>query len=185
MQRLSTPVPGKQLVDAAGGMFGDTGEDVSQPGLWIDVVQLGRDDEAVEDAGALAAAVGAGKQPGLSAESQTAQGALGGIGGEADPGIVEEAGKDVPTLQHVIHGDGDVGVTRQLAAFLAHPRFERGDHLLRHVSAKPTEAFSYLNSIHIVSHRSNSGLCFTSATDVLRRAGGPTRRLQTRTLGEK
>ena len=33
----------------------------------------------------------------------------------------------MPMLQYVVHGDSDVGVTRQLTPFLAHPRFERSD----------------------------------------------------------
>lgn len=43
-----------QLVDAAGRVFGDTGEDIGQPGLGIDVVEFGRDDEAVGDGGMVA-----------------------------------------------------------------------------------------------------------------------------------
>ena len=43
-------------------MLCDAGEDVGQPRLRIDIVQLGGDEEAVEDCGALAAAVGAGEQ---------------------------------------------------------------------------------------------------------------------------
>ncbi len=121
---MRSPVPRQQFVDAAGGMSGDAGQHVGQPGLGIDVVEFCGDDEAVEDGGTLAAAVGTGEQPCLSAESQPAQGALGGIVGQADPAVVEEAGEGIPPLQHVIHGDGDVGVARQLATLLAHPCFE-------------------------------------------------------------
>src|SRR5205823_3565768 len=34
------PVPGQQLIDPAGGMRGDAGEHVGQPGLRIDVVEF-------------------------------------------------------------------------------------------------------------------------------------------------
>jgi len=37
----------------------DTGQDVGQPGLRIDVVHFGRDDDAVHGGGALSAAIGA------------------------------------------------------------------------------------------------------------------------------
>ncbi len=121
------PVPGQQLVDAAGGISGNAGQHVGQPSLRIDGVEFCSDDEAVEDGGALTAAVGASEQPCLSAESQSAQSALGGIVGHADPAVVEEAGEGIPALEHVIHGAGDIGVARQLAALLAHPRFEVGD----------------------------------------------------------
>ena len=73
------PVPGQQLVDSAGRMLGDAGEHVGEPGLRIDVVQLGGDDQAVHGGGTLAAAIGAGEQPRLPAESNAAQGPFGGI----------------------------------------------------------------------------------------------------------
>lgn len=38
-------------------MIGDAGQHVGQPGLGIDVVELGRDDEPVQQRGALAAAM--------------------------------------------------------------------------------------------------------------------------------
>ena len=58
-----TPVPGHQFIDLLDGMLGDAGEDVGQPGLGIDVVQLGRDDKAVHDGSTVAAAIRAGEQP--------------------------------------------------------------------------------------------------------------------------
>ena len=53
---LGPPVPRQQLVELLSGMAGDAGEHVGEPGLRIDVVQFGGDDQAVEDGGALAAA---------------------------------------------------------------------------------------------------------------------------------
>ena len=73
------------------------------------------DDQAVHEGGALAAAIGAGEQPRLAAECHAAQSPLGGIVGEADPAVVEEAGEGGPALEHVVDGLGDVGVARQLA----------------------------------------------------------------------
>ena len=121
------PVPGQQLVDSAGGMSGNAGQHVGQPGLGIDVVEFGRDDEAVHEGGTVAAAIGASEQPGFPAKGDATQGSFGGVVGQADTAIVEEAGEGIPTLEHVIHGAGDVRVARQFAAFLAHPRFERSD----------------------------------------------------------
>jgi hypothetical protein len=69
---LSRPVPWQELVDAIGRVIGDAGQHVGEPGLRIDVVELCGDDQAVEEGGTLAAAIGAGEQPGLSAESQAA-----------------------------------------------------------------------------------------------------------------
>jgi hypothetical protein len=65
---LSRPVPWQQFVDAIGGVIGDAGEHVSEPGLGIDVVESGGGDQAVDDGGAVATTIGAGEQPGLAAE---------------------------------------------------------------------------------------------------------------------
>ena len=73
------PVPGQQLVETSDRMVGDAGEDIGQPGLRIDVVELGGHDQAVQEGGALTASVGAGEQPNLPSESQAAQRPLGGI----------------------------------------------------------------------------------------------------------
>jgi hypothetical protein len=53
---------------------GQSGEDVGEPGLRVDVIQLSADDQAVENGSALSAAIGTAEQPGLSAESDAAQG---------------------------------------------------------------------------------------------------------------
>jgi hypothetical protein len=39
-------------------MIGDPGQDIGQPGLRVDIVQFGSDDQAVDCRGALSAAVG-------------------------------------------------------------------------------------------------------------------------------
>jgi len=51
------PVPGQQLVETPDRVVGDTGKHVGEPGLGVDVVELGGDDQAVDDGGALATAV--------------------------------------------------------------------------------------------------------------------------------
>src|SRR4029077_8842584 len=100
------PVPGQQLVETSDRMVGDAGEDIGQPGLRIDVVELGGHDQAVQEGGALTASVGAGEQPSLPSESQAAQRPLGGIIGQADAAVLEEAGEGSPALE-VVHGAGD------------------------------------------------------------------------------
>jgi hypothetical protein len=49
-------------------MRGDARQDVGEPGLRIDVVHLGRDDQAVHHRGPFAAAIRAAEQPGFSAQ---------------------------------------------------------------------------------------------------------------------
>src|SRR6202022_324474 len=73
--RLRTwpPVPRQELVDLAGRVSSDPGQHVGQPGLRIDIVHLGGDDQAVHRGGALPAAIGTGEQPRLSCQAACAQ----------------------------------------------------------------------------------------------------------------
>ena len=75
----SSPSPGQQIGDMAGRMGGEPFEDVAQPGLRIDAVELGRLDQRVEGSGALAAGVGAGKEVVLPSQRDGTQGPLGGV----------------------------------------------------------------------------------------------------------
>lgn len=54
-------------------MLSDAFEYIGQPGLRVDLVELGRADQAVDDGSALAAAIRTTKQPCLSAEGDTTQ----------------------------------------------------------------------------------------------------------------
>jgi hypothetical protein len=81
-------------------VLGAAGEDVGEPSLRAEVVHLGGDDQAVHDGGALAAAVGTGEQPGVSAVSNAAQCAIGGAAGSPSPVIT--AGTNGRRLTH--HG---------------------------------------------------------------------------------
>src|SRR5689334_23119571 len=76
---------------------------------WGSIVELGGDDQAVEQHGTLAAAIGTGEQPSF------ASGASGRAApvGHADAAVVEEAGERGPALEHVVDGTGDVAVARQ------------------------------------------------------------------------
>jgi len=51
------PVPWKEFVKAGLRRVGDAGENIGEPRLGIDVVQLGGGDQAVHDGGALSAAI--------------------------------------------------------------------------------------------------------------------------------
>jgi hypothetical protein len=50
----------------------DTGEDVGEPGLRIDAIHFGRDDETVHGCGALSAAIGPAEQPRFSTQGNLA-----------------------------------------------------------------------------------------------------------------
>ena len=57
------PVPGQEFVNALGGVIRQTSQDVGEPGLRIDVIELGGGDQRVDRSGAPAAFVGAGEGP--------------------------------------------------------------------------------------------------------------------------
>ena len=73
------------------------------------------------------AAIGAGEQPRLSAESDAAKAALGGVVRQANASVVEEPCEGGPALQHVVHGLGEIAAARELGPLGAHPGFEIGD----------------------------------------------------------
>jgi len=56
----------------------------------IDVVELCDDDEGIDVGRALPTAIGAGEQPGFSAQGDAAQRAFGGVIRQAEPSVVEE-----------------------------------------------------------------------------------------------
>jgi len=112
LQRARRPVPRQELVEPCGGVICDAGEDIGEPCLRVDIVELGGLDQRVDDGGALTATIRAAEQPSLAAEWDAAKGALGGVVAEADPAVVEEAGERVPALEHVEAGLGQIMAAR-------------------------------------------------------------------------
>ena len=55
------PVPGQQFGDPLGRIIGHSRENISEPGLRIDIVELGGLDQSIDGGGAVAALVGAAK----------------------------------------------------------------------------------------------------------------------------
>jgi hypothetical protein len=103
---LCFPVPGKKVRQARHGHVGQPSKDIGQPGLRIDVVHLGGDDEGIHEGGAFATAGRTGEEPRLATKSDTTQGALSGIVGEADATILKEEREGVPAallLEHVVY----------------------------------------------------------------------------------
>src|SRR5947209_4887806 len=85
-------------------MIGDTGQDVGEPSLWIDVVEATGRDHRQHDGGTVGTTLATGEGPVPPSQCDASQGALSAIIGQADPAIVEEAGEAVPAPEHVIHG---------------------------------------------------------------------------------
>src|SRR5260221_310848 len=96
------PIPGQELIDLADAVIVDAREHVGKPRLRIDIVEARGLDQRVHHGGALAAAIGAGEQPRLAAERDTAQCTLGGIVGQTNPSVGEEACEGDPALEHIV-----------------------------------------------------------------------------------
>ena len=78
-------------------------------------------DQRQHDRGTLATAIGAGEQPRFSSECNPTQLTFGRIVAQADTTVVEEARKDVDTLEHVVKSLGHFVVTRELGPLPLHP----------------------------------------------------------------
>jgi hypothetical protein len=68
-------------------------EYIGQPGLRIDVVELGRHDQRGHGRCSVSAALKTGEEPRLSPQRKSSKSTLGCVVREADPAIFDEAGK--------------------------------------------------------------------------------------------
>jgi hypothetical protein len=123
----------QQLFKPVDGVIIDAREHVGEPGLRVDFVEPRYLDQRVYHSGALAAAVGSGEQPCL-------QRPLGGVVGEADATVGQEAREGVPALEYLIHCFADVAVARKLGALCSHPGLELRNER-RDLHAAHREAF--------------------------------------------
>ena len=69
----------QEFSEPVDGMIGDAGEDVSEPGKWIDLDALTGSCEATQHRGRSAALISAEEHPVVAADGYTADGALGGV----------------------------------------------------------------------------------------------------------
>jgi hypothetical protein len=96
-------------------MVADPGEYVGEPGARIDVVYLGGDDQRARGCRPLAAAIRAGEHSRLPAQSDPTQRALGGIVGQADPAIIDEAPLQTEGTHRTNHRQAQAVQTRSQA----------------------------------------------------------------------
>ena len=105
-------------------MGGDAGENIREPGLRIDAIHFGRDDEAIHDGRTLSATIGPTKQPGFPAKSDPSQSSFGSIVRQADASVFEEEREARPALQHVLDRFGEVMPACQPLKLRAHVETE-------------------------------------------------------------
>src|SRR5262249_28272252 len=115
------PIPGQKLVDALGRMIWQPSEDVGEPGLRIDVVELCGRDERVDSSRPPTTFVRAGEGPVPAPDRDGALLALGGIVGNAYAAVIEEAGERTPAFETVVDGLASLAVFGNPGALLAQP----------------------------------------------------------------
>ena len=95
-------MPRQKFVQPTGGVIGDTGENIGEPSLRIDRVELGRHDQRRHRGCPISAPLRAGRQLGFSAQGKASQDPFGGVVGQADPSVFEEVREGRPTPQQIV-----------------------------------------------------------------------------------
>ncbi len=108
-------IPRQQLVQLALWHVGDPREDVREPRFRVDVIETRRHDERRHHRGSLGTRSEPANKHALLPRVKRA-GTLRGIGLQADPSIMDEAGEAVPPLKQVVDRLDKVGRTRQRSA---------------------------------------------------------------------
>src|SRR4051794_13046891 len=85
---LRLPGPGQEVADPLGGMVGQTGEDVGEPSLRVDAMELAGFHQGVDRRGPLATTIRTGKGPIPAPDGHTAQRSLDGVVAHAQAPIL-------------------------------------------------------------------------------------------------
>src|SRR5689334_1844083 len=100
-------------------MIRQSREDVSEPSLWVDVVELSGVDERVDGSGAMSALVRTCEGPVLAPDGGPAELPLGGIVGHAQTAVVQEARKRGPAGEAVGNSSAELALAREFGTSLA------------------------------------------------------------------
>ena len=90
-----------------GGMIGDAGEDVGEPGTSINAVEFAGFDQCVHRGRTVSARVRTAERPVLSPDRNAAHGAFGGVVAHADAAVIKEAREGRPSFEAVVDGFGN------------------------------------------------------------------------------
>jgi hypothetical protein len=82
-------------------MIGNTRQHIGKPGTRVDIVEARRGNQRIHRRRSFAAAITAGEQPALPAESHPTQSALGRIVRQANAPVIEEACERIPSLERL------------------------------------------------------------------------------------
>jgi hypothetical protein len=123
----TSPIPRQELSDPLGRMILHSREDIGEPSLWINVVELGGLDQGVDCRGTSAAFIRTGECPVTATDRYATQRPLSSIVGHTEATVVEEARESAPAIEAILDRLGDLVTRGELAAVLAQPGFECAD----------------------------------------------------------
>src|SRR5262249_21273204 len=100
----------QQITDSLGGIIEQACEQVREPGLRIDVVELGGFGQRVDGGGTTAAVVRPGEGPVVAANGDAAQNALGSVIRHAQAAVLDEGGACGPVPETVVDRLGGIAL---------------------------------------------------------------------------
>lgn len=113
-------------------------EDVLEVGVGLAVVELGGDDQRVDDGPSVGPTVGAGEQMVLPSQHDRPDGPRHGVGIELDPAIVEESAEVIPADQRIAEGVGERTAQRHPMHLGLQPKLQGVDQRLGQFTAYRT-----------------------------------------------
>lgn len=102
----------------------NSGEDVSEVSLWVDIVELASLNERGDDCPMFSAAIRAGEESILAIEGNGTNGTLNDVGVDFDAAVVDEADKPIPTCHGIAVCFGQLGLLADEREFFLEPRLE-------------------------------------------------------------
>jgi hypothetical protein len=136
---VGLPIPGQQFVDLLGWMIRKARQDIGEPRLRVDIVELAGLNERKDGGGPASSGVRTCEGPIPTPDGYAPQGAFGGVIGEADAAVVKETDELDPSRQAVIDVLGEIGLGRQLRTLFGQPHAqvldERRNGFLAHGDA--------------------------------------------------
>ena len=105
-------------------MVSDAGEDICQPSLGIDVVELGSFHEGVDNGCGFAAALGAHEHVVFTADGDAAHGAFCGVVVEFQKAVIQIVTQPLRAGQRVSDGIGQRRFARQFGQLALQPAFQ-------------------------------------------------------------
>src|SRR3954451_12190931 len=133
------PVPRQEFVEALGWVIGQPLQNISQPGVRVDVIEFGRLDQGVDRRRTPPTRVRAGEGPIPPPDGNAPDCPFGRIVGQADAPVLKKARERRPALEQVVDRFRHLRLRRQLRSVLPQPRLKRGHKRSRALGPQPVQ----------------------------------------------